>query len=468
MNKIVLNIVLVSLFLCLNNLNAQQVPFYNHYKANPVVYNPAYAGLDGNFNAFITRGQRYTGIGTGAVDNTFSIEGKFFIPNSGFGLFVGHQSAGALSQLGAKMTYSYRVQFGEDHNLGLGISAGYLENRIRTDQFNVMHEHDPFLEGIRDYRPSFDMNAGLVYKNKDLQIGFSIPQVLGNKVKFAKNKSRGFYTLARHMLLTSSYDFRFNAIDKLILTPYALLRFVPGAPIQYDIAAQLKYENIGWFSTTYKSDYAVQFNLGFHIFKHLHIGYSYEWVVGSSKNYYSGVNHEFLLGYTFKTGKSETKRVEIEIEVPDPNTVKENEELKRQLKEKEEQLQAKEELERKLREQLEEEQKKAINAVKKEVEDRGDFIQTGGDYKFIEVNGSDAPNGYYVVIGVYSEKNNLNKNLEEVRQSYSNSYYIINTKKNNYNYIVIQYTLDREEALKIYQDYSNSTGKKVWILEYKQ
>lgn len=480
MSNKALNIVFVLLLICLNSIKAQQVPFYNHYMVNPFVYNPAYAGLDGDMNAYITRGQRYMGIGTGSINNTFSIEGRFLIPNSGFGIILDHNTAGAMNQLGAKMSYAYHVQIGEEHSLGLGVSGGYLENTLRNDKFNILHEDDPFLYGMRESRPLFNMSAGLVYKNKDLQVAISIPQILGNKVKFSKEKTRGFYSLARHLLLSASYDFRFAAIDEITLRPHALMRIVPGAPAQFDISAQVNYEDLGWFSTTYKSGYALQFNLGFHIFKQLHVGYSYEWVVGSARNYYSGVNHEFLLGYTFKTGKTETRvrteikrvEVEVEIEVPDPKVVQENERLRRLLREKESQLQAKENLEKRLREELEKEKQRTKDSIatartKSEAEDKGEIIKSDGNHTFIEVDGSDTPGGYYVIVGVFSEINNLRRNLNEVRKLYPQAYHIINTKKGNYNYIVIQYTFDWQEALKTLKNYTESTGKRGWVLEYK-
>ncbi|MFA5574971.1 MAG: PorP/SprF family type IX secretion system membrane protein [Brumimicrobium sp.] len=469
MSKSVLNIILVLLLFAISDAKAQQVPFYNHYMTNPVVYNPAFAGLDDNLNIYLTRGQRYMGVGTGAVENTLSLEGKFFIPNSGFGLFVGHQSAGPLNQLSVKMDYAYHVKFGEEHSLGLGVSVGYLENRLRTDQFNILHEQDPFLLGMRNFKPSFDLNAGLLYRFNHLRVGFSIPQIIGNKVKFSDEKTRGYYTLARHMLATASYDFIFPSMEDVTLTPHALLRFVPGAPMQYDFALQVAYKNIGWFSTTYKSDYAVQFNLGFHILKQLHVGYSYEWVVGSAKNYYSGVNHEFLLGYSFNMKKPEVQiRVETQkVEVPDSSVIKENEELRRQLK-------AKEDLERRLREELAlkkeieaEESINKVDTVYEEEIDRSSVVSSFDNQTFINVDGTDAPHGYYVVVGVYSDMNNLRNSMENLRATYPDVYYIINTEKHNYNYIIIKYTLNLNEALKTWRDYANSTGDKVWILDYK-
>ncbi|HZH87536.1 MAG TPA: PorP/SprF family type IX secretion system membrane protein [Brumimicrobium sp.] len=444
--------------------NAQQVPFYNHHIINPVVLNPAYAGASGDMNAYITRGQRYMGYGSGAINNALSLEGAFVIPNSGFGLFVGQQSIGIQTQLSAQLSYSYMLKIKEEHNLSFGLSAGYLDNRIRLEEINVLQESDPFLMGMKNYRPTYDFNFGVAYHWDKLKLGLSVPQLVGNKVKFSKENTRGYYALARHIMGTASYDLRFASLPKLTLTPHGLVRYVVGAPIQYDVTAHLDYEDLGWVSATYKSDYAVQFNLGFHILKDFHVGYSYEVVVGSFKNYYSGVNHEFLLGYTFK-GRNDREVVRrVEVQVPDPALQRENEELKRQLKAKED------ELERRLKEVLdkniEQTVKDSVNAqIHRDAVERNEFREAK-NHHFVEVDGSESPAGYYVVIGVFSEDKNVDKNTGRMKKIFPNTYHVIN-KMNEYSYVVIHYTKDIESAYNALKKYRTEVQEEVWILNYK-
>ncbi|HLV43028.1 MAG TPA: PorP/SprF family type IX secretion system membrane protein [Brumimicrobium sp.] len=461
MNKEKLISLLVGLFFIVL-ANAQQLPFYNHNIINPVVLNPAYAGASGDMNAFVSRGQRYMGYGSGAINNSLSLESGFVIPNSGIGLFVGQQSAGIQSQLSAQLSYSYMLKIKENQKLSLGLSGGYLDNRIRMEEVNVMHDADPFLFGMKNYRPTFDFNFGVAYEWDNLKVGLSIPQLLGNKVKFSKENTRGYYSLARHIMTTASYDLNFNAVPKITLMPHLLVRYVAGAPVQYDITAHLDYEDLGWFSATYKSDYALQFNLGFHILKNLHVGYSYEVVVGSFKNYYSGVNHEFLLGYTFKGGKGE--EVIRRVEVPDPALQRENEELRRRLQMKEE------ELERRLKEALDKQLEKAISdSVKAQMHrdavERNEF-RDATNHHFEEVDGSESPPGYYVIVGVYSEGENIEKNTGRMKRIFPNTYHVIN-RMNDFGYLVIHYTQDKESAYNALRKFRNEVKQEVWILNYK-
>lgn len=466
MNKLSTLIFLMSLLFALS-VKAQQLPFYNHSIINPVVYNPAYVGESGNINAYLTRGQRYMDHGSGAVNNALSVEGLSFIPNSGLGLFVGQQSIGVYDQLSAQLSYSYHLKLNEKHKLSFGLSGGYLDNKINLSELNILQDDDPFLIGMTRYKPTYDFNFGIAYAFDKLKVGVSIPQLIGNKVKFAKQNTRGYYSLSRQIMATASYDLVFKYNPSIKLVPHLRMQYINGAPIQYDITAQLEYENIGWFSATYKSDYALQFNLGFHIKKNLHVGYSYELVVGSLRNNYSGVNHEFLLGYTFKGGKDND--VVRRVEVIDMDMRRENEKLKRRLDMRDEQVKRnKEDYKKRLREFMSRRTEvEYIDSmvIEQEMEDSDDFKDTE-DRFFIEMDGSESPAGYYVVVGVFAIQENVAKQIENIKSLYPGAYQV-NNQKNSYGYVVIKYSTIKHEAYLTLKKYRSETKDEVWIFSYK-
>jgi type IX secretion system PorP/SprF family membrane protein len=432
------------------------------------------AGYSGDMNAYVVRNQRYMGYGTGASNNMLTLEGDFIIPNSGFGMILNHNSIGLIDQVSANLTYSYHLKINEDHDLRLGVSGGYLDNRINTSAIDVSQLDDPFLVGLRPNVGSYDFNFGASYSFKNnTRIGLSVPQLIGNKVKYSKEDSRGYYALARHFMLSAEHDFRFFADDNIVIKPQVLTRYIPGAPIQYDVTAHLGYKNIGWFSATYKSDYAVQFNLGFHIKEDFHVGYSYEYIVGSFRNYYTGFNHEFLLGYTFKSGKSK----KVEVMIPDPEVVKENERLADELKVKEREIEKKDSLfEEEVEKRVEEELRKRLAEIEKEnkekevdndpiTEDEQKDLREAHGKQFEETDGTASPSGYYVVIGVYSSMENASTKINRHKSLFPDSYVVINNE-NTYYYVIIKYTNQRNEAFDALTKYRNETGESVWILRY--
>lgn len=460
---------------------AQQVPYYNHYLINPFVYNPAYAGASDYVNASFVRNQRFSAFGTTAINNYLTVESSIFKDKMGLGLIVAHQSQGVQQQLMSTLSYAYKLKINEDHNLRFALAGGVMDNRIDYDKLNAQDYNDPYLIGLRPTRPTFDMNVGLLYSWKDLKIGFSVPQVIGNKVKYANEKSRGYYQLARHYMLSAEYDFKVG--KEFVLKPQALARYVPNAPFQYDVSFMATYHNLLWASATYKSDYAVQFNAGVHVLDLIRIGYSYELLIGKIKSYNTGMNHEIFVGFSFnrKKGKETIVEVEkikeVEVKVYDDLAAKQRDsvqilkdELERRLKE----MQA--ELARKQRERdslnniasntkpvvKEPEPAKDTTPVKP-VEKVEIPLATG--YKFLELDQTDSPDGYYVIIGVFSSNTNAENVLKQSKAEYPEAHLVIN-EANKYYYVVILHTLEEEKAVTTFKEYKENKKEKVWILNY--
>ena len=200
----------------------------------------------------------------------------------------------------------------------------------------------------------------------------------------------------------------------------------PVHPIQYDVIVQLDHHKIGWFSAGYKSGYSVQMNLGFNLLKQFKIGYSYEYLVGSIKNYSSGAHHELMLGFRFGNKQQEV------ISVPDNSTaVTERDTVKEQL------IQRNRELEELLMKTLAEkeiikEQQNELIQQNKELQQEKEALANQPDkqpttpadsntvtpqkdpevkpiekipyakgYRFIDLDLADSPDGFYVITGVF-------------------------------------------------------------------
>ncbi|HLP56223.1 MAG TPA: PorP/SprF family type IX secretion system membrane protein [Fluviicola sp.] len=488
MNKGIL--IFISAF-CAMQLQAQQVPLYNHVVINPFVYNPAMAGASGDVNAFLVRNQRYASFATASVNNYLTIDGAFAKQRAGFGVQVSNQTAGIQQQFAASLTYAYRLKINDDQDIRFGLNAGLLDNRLDVNAINVEQVDDPYLISMRPAVTSFDMNAGAAYRWKSLNLGLAVPQLIGNKVAFDKENSRGYYRLSRHIMFSASYDFPLTKSGTWSLKPVGFLRYVPGgAPIQYDVLVQVDHRKFGWFAAGYKSGYSVQFNIGFNFLKQFKVGYSYEYLVGSIKNYSSGAHHELMLGFRFGN-RQET------VPVPDNSIVtQERDTLKEQLIERNRELEEllmktlaekeliKEQQNELIRqnEELQREKEAMHNQPEKQPANPGDTnavappkdpvtkpplekIPYAKGYRFIDLDLADSPDGFYVITGVFSSRKNADAALTKSLQDYANSYLVIN-KKNGFYYVVILYSLDQEEATKVFKKYKRTTKKDAWILNY--
>jgi type IX secretion system PorP/SprF family membrane protein len=483
-----------------SSVKAQQVPFYNHNMLNPFVFNPSMAGASGDVNAFLVRNQRYTAFSNTSVNNHLSVDGAFMQGKGGFGIHVAHQAYGIQQQLSSSLAYAYRIRFNDYSDLRFGVSGGLIDNRIDLSAINAMDQDDPYLATMRQKVSGFDMSAGLSYLWKSLRVGFAIPQLIGNKVAFDKENSRGYYRLARHYMFSGEYDFHFSGNKDLVFRPNAIVRFVPGAPLQYDLTAFIDHSKIGWASVGYKSGYSIQTNLGFRVGKQFKVGYSYEYLIGDMKRYSTGAHHEILLGFTFRSKeKPEIREIVVEKEVVVTDTVQ----IAQYEKEKEELAKKNQELEELLRKTLAEkeqvekekqlvEQEKKVLEQKQSTAQNSDRTGTGGTpgsgkttgtpgktnpglaeikiakgYKFIELDSlrSNSPDGFYVVCGVFSSTQNANASLARNRKYFPDAYLVIN-QRNGYYYVILKYTKDQAEAVAVESKYIRVVKKDAWILNY--
>jgi type IX secretion system PorP/SprF family membrane protein len=470
-------------------LKAQQIPMYNHSLVNQMVFNPSYTGSSEFINAFLTRNQRFTGFGVAGVSDYLTVDGALINEKIGFGLQLGHFSQGMQQQLSAGVNYAYGLNLRQNREFRMGISAGYEDYRLSTSSFVVANENDPFLFDLRPKASAMNLNLGFSYTTEKINIGLALPQLAGPKVKYDRNNTMNFYRVERHVFLSGQYFHYLNR--RTVLKPTIYSRWAPGAPLQFDLLTQIERYNVGWASLGYKSNYGIQLNVGVIFKEHFRIGYSFEVLVGKMRQYSSGLHHEVFIGFHFgqegERGKTVVKIEEkvVEKRVPDPATEREkarledeNERLRAEidrLKDKNKDLESdKKELKTEVKE-LEKEVAKIpdIPDVKApETKDTSDAskpplekLAIAKGYYFVDFSGSDEPDGFYVITGVFASKQFADSKLARMKTMYPESYMVVN-KRNGYYYVIIHYGTDQQTAKDIFDNYKNNVDEKAWMLNY--
>lgn len=296
MKKIYISLVLATAAMI--NADAQQLPLYSQSYFNPFLYNPAMTGINEGTNAYLIHRRQWTGIAGSPVTNAFTIDGFFEDKNVGLGLAIFNDVQDINERLGIYTSYSYRLKLNEDMQLRFGLTLGFLDNRIDYSRAIVKDAADPMIFGQLQRKSALDANIGVSFSWKDLRVGFSVPQLIGQHVELANYDARSFYQLNRHYMGSVSYKWMFNESMQLALEPMALVRFMPNTPAQYDILAQCSWKDMVWAGVAYRSNYAVGVNARVKLFGNLSAGYAYD-IITSPLKTVAGVSHEFMLGYKF-------------------------------------------------------------------------------------------------------------------------------------------------------------------------
>jgi type IX secretion system PorP/SprF family membrane protein len=99
------------IFLNLGLGKAQQMPVFNHYIYNPLLYNPAATGKDSLGNAFINYRNQWTGINNSPTTATITFDSPLFKNRVGLGGTVYLDQTHIVQRVGASLNYAYHIPF---------------------------------------------------------------------------------------------------------------------------------------------------------------------------------------------------------------------------------------------------------------------------------------------------------------------------------------------------------------------
>jgi len=144
-----------------------------------------------------------------------------------------------------------------------------------------------------------DATFGLNLKHKNFNFGISLPQIIGNNLKFLENQEDPKSQLARHYMAMGGYTFH---VGDFGIMPNLLFKYVHPAPPQFDAGVKFDWRDQFWIGASYRHDDAVSFLGGLAYKDFLVIAYSYDMTTSNLKNYSNGT-HEMMVGVRFRPWK---------------------------------------------------------------------------------------------------------------------------------------------------------------------
>ena len=306
--RLTLAVFLLTLFVS----QAQQIPLYSNYFFTPFMYNPARSGTEGYTELSVLHRRQWTGVQGAPETSALAINGSLNEEKVGWSGYAFNDQTDIIRRIGVYGNYAYHIRMSESATLSLGLGAGYLANNIDLSAIRAQDKGDVYTV-INGDRGTFDLNFGFNLKIANFQLGASVPQLIGQPVKYLGDVSSDdvTYTLLRHYVINAQYDFKFSG-DKNILSPMVMVRAADNnVPIQIDAGLMYNMTKYGYVGAMFRSEYAVTANIGLNLTEQLTVGYAYDF----SLNDYGpdlGTSHEFMLTYRFGSNKR-NERLENEI-----------------------------------------------------------------------------------------------------------------------------------------------------------
>jgi len=209
-------------------LSAQQDPLYAQYLLNPMVINPAYAGLNNNFNGSVAYRKQWAGFD--GSPTTFNVNGHISLLDNkiGAGILLIQDKLGITKNTEFQGAFSYKLQL-KDKVLSFGMQGGFINFRNNTSNLTLDDPTDPvFVQTANIVKPN--VGAGVILKSERFMIGLSVPRMLPSKINDGGTE---FQLYRQHFYLFGSYVLYLN--ERLRFKPSVLFRGVKGSPISTDL-----------------------------------------------------------------------------------------------------------------------------------------------------------------------------------------------------------------------------------------
>jgi len=231
-------------------LFAQQDPIYTQYILNPMVINPAYAGLGNNLNAMVSYRTQWAGLD--GQPQTINASGNVSLIDNrvGTGITLTRDKIGATTSTEFNASFAYKLPLGDDKVLSFGMQGGVLNFKNDYSGLNIYDNDDPaFTSGERGTR--INIGAGVILKSERLLLGLSVPRLLPSTFK---NGGQEFDLYNQHLYVFGAYVWYLN--ERIRFKPTVLLRTVKGAPASVDLAANLNFNalhTVGVFTRNFNT-----------------------------------------------------------------------------------------------------------------------------------------------------------------------------------------------------------------------
>jgi type IX secretion system PorP/SprF family membrane protein len=279
------------------SLSGQLSPVTNQYVLNPLTINPAFAGNRGVLNFAANYRKQWTGIQGAPETMTFAADAPVADNKVGLGLIIMNDKIGVTNNTYVMTNYAYNITMGEG-SLSFGLGAGIITTNTKWSDLVVLDPGDELYltNSSRFLVPSFSF--GTYYSNHNYFLGFSIPEFVGYKFNYDKNKYGLTVDPSQYNFLLYT-GYAINLSSKVSLIPSTLLNFSPGQKMLIDVNANLDFNNRFWIGASYRNARSIGALVQVQVSNQFKIAYTYDFDTGQLGGYSNG-SHEIMLRYEFR------------------------------------------------------------------------------------------------------------------------------------------------------------------------
>ena len=276
-------------------LHAQQEAMYTHYMYNTLGVNPAYAGSRDALTVTALHRSQWVGFEGAPHTQTLTLHLPVYADAVNLGLSIINDIIGPVHSTAVYIDYAFRFKLTKSINMSLGLKAGFNNYNFNLSKLQINDSNDPAFM-INDGAFSPNIGFGVYVSHEKFYAGLSTPKIFENNYAYSLPKNN-LSKEKMHLYFIAGGIIPIN--NDLKIKPTGLVKFVPGAPIEFDLTANFLLYDRFLLGAMYRTGDAVGLLVGYHITEQFSAGYSFDWSFVNFTGKYNGGSHEIVLCYDF-------------------------------------------------------------------------------------------------------------------------------------------------------------------------
>lgn len=281
-----------------NTSMAQQDAIASQYHLNPAMINPAYSGLYNSFMINANSRLQWMGLEGNPFSNFLTVTTSLVEKKVGGGILISQDNIGITASTEMAVMGAYRIEM-NNATFSFGLQGGFVNVKQKFNDLTLRYQDDPDFPQTTQNSMKPNFGAGVAMMAERLFIGLSVPRLLD--VKFEDGLSNS--TLYKRHYYASGAFIR-DLTPMMKLKPVALLRYVQGAPLSYDLGANVLWNHKFWFGA-YTRNFTTQGAL-FQLLVNQTIRLGYAIEVPTAKSIETRfITHEIVVGFDLSLFKDQ-------------------------------------------------------------------------------------------------------------------------------------------------------------------
>lgn len=273
--------------------NAQSLPMYSQYIANPVNINPAYAGSQKDPSLTLLWREQWAGLQGSPSTKSITFEQSINDNKVGLGVQLFEDKyVNYIKRTGVNLYYNIRIPVSENGSIRMGLKAGLYNDSKSLANASAFQTGDIALaNNVNNIIPL--AGGGVYYEDNRFYLGVAVPDLItfSNTQSYAADKSL-YQVNEVHYFIHSGYIINVN--DELMVKPSVLIKSVKGAPLEMDLNTNIWLDNKIGLGVSYRTNQTVLAMVETKIQSKFKLGYAYDMPFNRPNS------HEIYIRYNLK------------------------------------------------------------------------------------------------------------------------------------------------------------------------